>query len=146
MIPDLAEYNYLTKTLKNLGYRKVTGSGWKRTDELFIFDLFPGKRIHTTELLESPLEKSNHQLLHEFSRLYIGILNEYDLIVSKLFRGTPVDYEDCLMLVRLRRAVIDINRLELHFKKLARYDVSESRLAVNMEYFLDLLRREELYD
>ena len=61
--------------------------------DLFIFDLFVGKRVHTTELLTSPLEEGNHKLLKEFSHLYIGILNPYDLIASKLFRGTGVDFE-----------------------------------------------------
>jgi len=110
-----------------------------------IFDLFPGKCIHTTGLLHSPLEAGNHQVLHEFSRLYIGILNDYDLISSKLFRGTRVDVEDCLMVVRARRGTIDIKHLEQHFRELASYDISEERLEQHIEYFLELLKEEGLY-
>ena len=145
MVPDESEYKYLVKTLKSLGYRQVTGWGWSREDEPFIFDLFPGKRIHTTELLHSPLDADNHQFLYEFSRIYIGILNDYDLISSKLFRGTRVDVEDCLMLVRARRDKIDIKHLEQHFRELASYDISEERLGQHIEYFLDLLKQEGLY-
>ena len=145
MVPDESEYGYLVKTLKSLGYHQVTGWGWSREGEPFIFDLFPGKRIHTTELLDSPLKADNHLFLYEFSRVYIGILNEYDLISSKLFRGTRVDFEDCLMLVRARRDKIDINHLVQHFKELASYDISEDRLGQNIEHFLDLLKQEGLY-
>jgi hypothetical protein len=145
MVPQESEYKYLVKTLNSLGYRQVTGWGWSREGEPFIFDLFPGKRIHTTELLHSPLEAGNNQLLHEFSRLYIGILNEYDLISSKLFRGTRVDFDDCLMLVRARRTTIDINHLVSHFNELASYDISEDRLGQHIEHFLDLLKQEGLY-
>ena len=145
IVPDESEYGYLVKTLQNLGYRQATGWGWRREGEAFIFDLFPGKRIHTTELLQSPLETGNHELLFEFSRVYIGILNEYDLISSKLFRGTRVDFEDCLMLVRARRDRVDLKHLVQHFNELASYDISEDRLGQHIEHFLDLLKREGLY-
>lgn len=146
MVPVPAEYKYLIKTLQDLGYERVTGSGWRRKEDVFIFDLFEGKRIHTTELLESPLEPGNHSLLHEFSRLYIGVLNEYDLIASKLFRGTKVDFEDCLVLVRAKREELDIEHLKEHYQELASYDVGEERLLGNIDYFLDILRHEGLYD
>jgi hypothetical protein len=145
MVPEEADYRYLIKTLKNLGYRQITGSGWARTDDVYIFDLFAGNRIHTTELLESPLKSKNHILLKEFSRLYIGILNYYDLISSKLFRGTRVDFDDCLMLVEARHDEIDINYLIGHFKKLASYDVSEDRLSKNIDSFLLLLKEKNLH-
>jgi len=76
MIPEANEYWYLIKVLKTLDYKHVTGKGWQKKGDVFRFDLFEGKRIHTTELLESPLEPGRHSLLKEYSRLYIGILNE----------------------------------------------------------------------
>jgi len=145
LVPDEAEYRYLIKVLKDLDYQQTTGSGWQKKEEKFIFDLFPGKRIHTTELLSSPLEEGNHILLKEFSRLYIGILNHYDLIASKLFRGASVDFEDCLMLVRARKDEFDIKRFIQHFKELASYDISEDRISVHLDHFLDLLRKEKLH-
>ena len=99
MVPMAREYAYLTKQLKDLGYKQITGSGWQRAGENFRFDLFQGNRIHTTELLVNPIEMGRHSILKEFSYLYIGILNHYDLISSKLMRGTNVDFEDCLRLV-----------------------------------------------
>ena len=106
-----SEHDYLTKQLKAIGYKQATGSGWKRTGEEFRFDIFRGHRIHTTELLRSPLEKGKHSILREFSHRYIGILNDYDLISSKLMRGTRVDFEDCISLTEAHRAEINVEKL-----------------------------------
>lgn len=145
IVPIKQEYRYLIKTLKDLGYKQQTGSGWHKSGNLFVFDLFMGQRIHTTDLLESPLEKGNHTLFKEFSHLYIGILNPYDLIASKLFRGTAVDFEDCLVLMRSRKESIDLPRVEKHVKELASYDISENRIIGNLKHFLNQVRKEALY-
>ena len=144
MVPKINEYEYLIKQLSALGYKQVTGSGWERSGESFRFDIFRGNWIHTTELLESPLVNGRNTILMEYSHLYIGILNEYDLISSKLMRGTKVDFEDCLMLVTARREM-KVNQLVEHFHGMITYDISEDRLRPNIERFLDLLRENGLY-
>ncbi len=146
MTPKVREHDYLTKQLKVLGYKQATGSGWKRDGEDFRFDIFRGNRIHTTELLDSPLEEGRHSILMEFSHLYIGILNDYDLISSKLMRGTSVDFEDCLSLAEARREEIDIERLIRHFHEMVNYEVGEYRVRPNIDHFLALLREKGLYD
>jgi hypothetical protein len=146
IVPVEREYKHLVRMLKDLGYQQTTGAGWRKQGDLFIFDFFPGKRIHTTELLESPLEEDRHVLLKEFSHLYIGVLNDYDLICSKLFRGTSVDFEDCLMLARAHRDIINLEHLDLHFREMAQYDISETRILGNLDRFLDLLQRESSYE
>ncbi len=145
IVPVEREYKYLIKVLKDLGYQQTTGSGWLKEEEGFIFDLFPGSRIHTTELLVSPLEVGRHTLLKEFAHLYVGILNDFDLITSKLFRGISVDYEDCLMLFRARKGEFDVENFISHFKELASYDISENRMNQNLEDFIKLIKREKLY-
>ncbi|RLB71883.1 MAG: hypothetical protein DRH07_05745 [Deltaproteobacteria bacterium] len=145
MVPEVKEYEYLIKQLRALDYKPVTGSGWERTGENFQFDIFRGNRIHTTELLESPLSVGRNTALAEYSHLYIGILNEYDLISSKLMRGTRVDFEDSLMLVAAHRGKIDIDKLVGHFQELVTYDVSVDRLKPNIERLLELLRENGLY-
>ncbi|MBW2709010.1 MAG: hypothetical protein JRD04_06960 [Deltaproteobacteria bacterium] len=146
MVPKLKEHTYLTKQLKAIGYSRTIGSGWKRDGEDFRFDIFNGNRIHTTELLASPLEEGRHSFLKEFSYLYIGILNDYDLISSKLMRGTRVDFEDCLSLAEAHRADIDMERLVHHFCEMVGFDVAEHRLRTNIDHFLELLREKGLYD
>ncbi len=145
MVPGIKEYEYLMRQLNALGYKQMTSSGWERAGEGFRFDIFRGNRVHTTELLESPLAEGRNTVLAEYSHLYIGILNEYDLISSKLMRGSRVDFEDCLMLVTARKGEIDINRLVEHFHAMISYDVAEDRLRPNIKRFLELLRENELY-
>ncbi len=146
MVPIPLEYAYLTNQLQALGYRQISGPGWQRASEVFRFDLFCGNRIHTTELLEAPLEKERNVKLLELSRIYVGILNDYDLISSKLMRGTKVDLEDCLSLAKAHADTIDIENLVKHFRELVSFDIAEVRLMPNIERFLELLREEGLYD
>ena len=144
MVPNVNEHDYLVKTLKQLGYKSASGWGWSRGDG-FVFDLFRGKTVHTTELIESPLTAENHTLVKEFSQIYLGVLNYYDIIISKLFRGTEVDNEDCLVLVRNKSQEIDLRRLEERFQKTASYDILEGKVIQNWEYFVELLLKEGLY-
>lgn len=143
MVPDIGEYEYLIKILKQLGYRPASGAGWAR-DDGFIFDIFRDKRVHTTELLESPLDEGNNVMVKEFSRLYLGVLNHYDILISKLFRAASVDIEDCLMLIKIRRQEIDIDRFIRRFKETASYNVSEEKVNKNLSHFLKILAKEGL--
>lgn len=141
IVPDIAEYNYLLSNLRQLGYISVTGWGWARKGDGFVFDLFRGERVHTTELIESPLDKNNHILLKEFSRIYLGILNYYDIIITKLFRASTIDIEDCLSLIKAKKEEIDLSILTERFKKTASFDISEDKVTSNLEYFLRLLKK-----
>ena len=141
IVPDLNEYKYLISNLEELGYKSVTGSGWSR-DEGFIFDFFKGKMVHTTELLESPLDNRNHILIEELNHVYLGVLNCYDLIISKLFRGSGVDFEDCLILVRAKEKDINLELLKKRFKETSSFDVSEDRVNKNLDHFLRILKDE----
>ncbi len=144
MVPDLAEHAYLVKTPTDLGYRRVTGSGFSR-DGRFIFDLFRGNRIHTTELLDTPLRDGGHVLYKEFTYLYVGILNVYDLMISKLFRGTETDFEDCLALVTARQDAIILNAFEKRYRETATYDVATEKMLGTLELFLQLAKKERLH-
>ncbi|MFA5144542.1 MAG: hypothetical protein WC723_00825 [Candidatus Omnitrophota bacterium] len=143
IVPNLDEYEYLVSTLKQLGYKSASGWGWERGDG-FIFDLFRGKAVHTTELLESPLGKGNHIFVKEFDRIYLGVLNYYDIVISKLFRATAIDIDDCLVLVRDKNKDIDFKQLEKRFKETASFDVSEDKVNKNFEHFLKILKKEGL--
>ena len=139
VVPDISEYEYLINILQQLGYKSITGSGWSR-DDGFIFDLFRGKFVHTTELLKNPLDEDQHVLVKEFNKVYLGVLNYYDIIITKLFRATSVDIEDCLMLLRSKRSEIDIECLEKRFKETASFDISEDKVNKNLEYFLKMAK------
>jgi hypothetical protein len=141
LVPEEKEYKYLIKTIKQLGYKSARGSGWSREGG-FIYDLFQGSRVHTTELLESPLDEGNNMLINEFSHIYLGALNYYDLIISKLFRGAGIDFEDCITLHKARKKGIDLEFLEKRFRETASFDVSEEKVNKNLDYFLDSLKKQ----
>lgn len=145
IIPIEAEYVYLGKILENLGYQQVAASKWRGKGELYEYDFFKGKKIHTTELLESPLDKGNHEALFEFSYLYIGILNYYDLMISKLFRGTSVDIEDCALLIKAKIDSINMDIFKKRYEETAKYEIAHDRVMRNFESFLTMLKKEKLY-
>jgi len=66
MVPVEPEYRYLIKTLKDLGYRQKTGSGWQKKGDLFIFDLFVGKRINTRNCWNLPWKRATIRRLKNF--------------------------------------------------------------------------------
>jgi len=142
IVPEIGEYEYLVRTLDQLGYKSVSGSGLRRGDD-FVFDLFRGPRVHTTDLSESPLDPENHIFIKEFTYIYLGVLNFYDLLISKLFRGTTADMDDCLALMTHKRKGIDIPIFEKRFRATASYDIAEERLIKNLEYFLRLIRERD---
>ena len=146
MVPNTDEHEYLVRQLKALGYKSVSGAGWRRDGDAYHFDLFSGNRIHTTELLQSPLENGRNEAWFELSRIYVGILNDYDLIASKLMRGTRVDYDDCLTLLEAHMGRIDVNRLVSHYRELVSYDISEDRIRKNIEIFLEMATERGIYE
>lgn len=141
IVPYEHEHDYLVSTLKDLGYKSDSGWGFSR-DDGFIFDLFRGNRVHTTELIEPVLDKGNHVLVKEYSYIYLGVLNFYDIIISKLFRAASVDTEDCLMLIKAKKREIDMDNLVSRFRATASYDVSGDRVNKNLDYFLRHARKE----
>jgi hypothetical protein len=140
LVPEPTEYEYLINILKQLGYKAVSGSGWAK-DDGFIFELFRGKKVHTTELLESPLKKGNNILIKEFIHIYLGALNYYDLMISKLFRATAIDIDDCLSLLKKKGREIDLKRLKTRFQRTASFDISEDKVNKNLEHFLKIIRK-----
>ena len=143
LVPKESEYRYLVQLLKDLGYRKISGAGWA-ADKGFIFDLYPGKKIFMTELLESPLKIGNNISLKEFEYIYVGILNFYDLIISKIFRYSTVDIDDCLVLFRAKKTEINIEELKERFFETSSYDVSDEKNKKHLTHFLNTLRKEGL--
>ena len=141
IVPNEDERDYLIGILKQLGYKPASGWGWSR-DGGFVFDLFRGNFVHTNELLNSPLDKGNNILFKEFSHIYLGILNYYDIIISKIFRGSAVDNEDCLALLKNKRSEIDMVKLDKRFRETASYTVPEEPVINNWEHFLGLVKKE----
>lgn len=70
----------------------------------------------------------------------LGVLNHYDLIISKLFRGSSVDFDDCLLLLKNKQGEIKIDVLAARFKETALYEIAEDKVNKNLEHFLRLAK------
>jgi hypothetical protein len=142
VVPVEKEHDYLVDILQKLGYVPFTDHGWRKEGG-FVFDLYRGPRVFTTVLLDSPVEEGRNTLFQEFTFLYIGILNDYDLLISKLFRGNQTDIEDCLALIRHRGGNFDLPYFERRFRETASDNVvGEDRIIKNLEYFMRLIAEE----
>lgn len=142
LVPDQEEYAALLSTIQKLNYRQVTGSGWAR-DGGFVFDLFRGKVVFQTELLDSPLDEGMHIPIRAFKRLSVGALNDLDLIISKMFRGSNVDVDDCLRLIHRRGKDFDWEKLRERYKETALYDLNPNQMMKNLDYLLAGLKDRE---
>lgn len=138
LVPNEKEYERLVKFLIRAGYGRVTGESWKRPGEVIRYDVYLGKRVFHTELIDSPLEGNGHQKIWEGKKIYLGVLNSVDLIITKLFWGTEQDIEDCLTL--LDHEAVSLRALEERYRETASYEISEERVIKNLEHFLTKAR------
>jgi hypothetical protein len=143
LIPDPNHHKALIQTLQRLGYKQATQYGWKHPDNTFIFDLFPGSQIYCTALLDSPHLPSMHTLIRKFKYFQLGVLNSYDLIISKMFRGSGVDVQDCLCLLRAEKNDLDLLHLTRRYIDTAGYDTNPEKCKKNFKYFLEEMNRED---
>ncbi len=138
LVPDAKEHKRLLEFLKRAGYSEVTSYGWKRAGEGIVFDLYPGQQVYSTMLLTSPLDRGGNKKIRVWKKIYLGVLNPIDLIISKMFRGTDVDVKDCLTL--LHNEKVDLKKLEARYRETAKYEVSEERVLGNLDLLLRPLR------
>jgi hypothetical protein len=47
--------------------------------------------------------------------------------------------------MKARREKIDVERLVVHYRELVSYDISEARVGVHIDRFVELLRAEKLH-
>lgn len=139
VVPDGDEYDALIRTIKKLGYRPASGSGWAIDGDPFIFDLFKGQRVFTTGLLDSPLEAGRHIPLREIGKLQISALNDLDLVISKMFRADAIDVQDCSALIKARGGAFDVEALKARYRETASFDVGERRVLGHLDRLLSEL-------
>ncbi len=140
IVPVEGEYRKLIGVLQSIGYRQVTGYGWGHPQDNLIFDLYCGHRIYTTELIESPLLKGNSARWKVFKKLEIYILNSYDLIISKMFRGDATDVEDSVVLIKSGPMPVNLEKLFRRYKETAAYEVQEEKVIKTFGFLVDALK------
>jgi len=142
IVPEKNEYDKLIKFLKALNYRYKGNVLAHDDDPNFIYQLWCGNRVFTTDLLESPLKENNHILINRWSHIYLGALNLTDLIITKMFRGTPADREDCI--AAFATGQVDAENLLDRYSEAARYDLNPEKVLQNFGYLAEGLHKAQL--
>lgn len=56
--------------------------------------------------------------------------------IFDLFRGTEVDVDDCLRLIRARGEAFDPEKLKARYQETALYDLNPDKMMKNLDYLL----------
>ncbi len=133
----VTEHEKLMKFLKAIGYREKVGGLEHPDDPYFLYQFWSGNRVFTTDLLDSPLETGKHIPVKEWDYIYLGALNLVDLIITKMFRGTGVDVDDCIAIFETGR--VDSDELLERYAEAAGYDLNPDKMMHNFILFVDQL-------
>jgi hypothetical protein len=141
-VPMHKEYDRLMKFLGDLGYEEKGGGLAHDDDPNFIYQFWCGNKVFTTDLLDSPLDPGKHILIKRWSHIYLAALNLTDLIITKMFRGTSVDRDDCI--VAFATGKVKAEKLLERYSETARYDLNPKKMMRNFVYLAEGLREQEL--
>jgi hypothetical protein len=134
LVPILSQHDLLVSTLLKIGYVKVTGSAYRHPHQPWLYDLFRGQTVFQTDLLDPIQEEGNHREILKFKRLQLGCLNPADLIISKMFRGTSVDVDDSITMIKSEN--LDLQMLAERYKETAGYYFYPERCKQNLQYLI----------
>ena len=141
-VPVAREYERLMKFLRDLGYEQKGGGLAHDDDPDFIYQFWCGDKVFTTSLLDSPLEPDKHILIKRWSHIYLAALNLTDLIITKMFRGTSVDRDDCI--AAFATGKVNAEKLLERYSESARYDLNPEKMMKNFVYLAESLRELKL--
>ena len=141
-VPMQKEYDRLMKFLGDLGYEEKGGGLAHDDDPHFIYQFWRGNKVFTTDLLDSPLDPGKHILIKRWSHIYLAALNLSDLIITKMFRGTSVDRDDCI--AAFATGQVKAEELFERYSEAARYDLNPEKMMKNFVYLAEGLRELEL--
>jgi len=105
------EYKYICKIFEQIGFEKKGELRWF-TQEGLAFDLFHSSNILGTDLLSDCLENSKY--IKSFGNIKLYTLSLYDIIISKLARGDPRDFDDIKNILENK---IDTQKLVKRYKE-----------------------------
>jgi len=142
VVPVVTEYEKLMKFLKAIGYREKGGGLEHPDDPYFLYQFWSGNRVFTTDLLDSPLDVGKHIVIRKWRHIYLGALNLVDVIITKMFRGTGVDVDDCLAVFETGQ--VDADELLKRYFEAASYDLNPDKMMQNFIVFADRLVSKDL--
>jgi hypothetical protein len=142
LVPDPDQFHAVVNMVTKMGYAKVSVFGYEHPNKHWKFDLFPGQRIFETELLDPVPEAGRHRVIKSFRHLTLACINPDDLIISKMFRGTMVDVQDSITMIKAER--LDLTGLAQRYKETAGYYIRPERCKTNLQYLIEDLEKEKI--
>ena len=137
IVPVGKEYERLMKCLRSLGYEEKGGGLAHPDDPYFLYQFWVGNRVFTTDLLDSPLDPGKNIPIKKWRHIYLGALNLQDLIITKMFKGTQVDIDDCVD--AFTTSEIDPEELLKRYAEAAKYDLNPEKMIQNFIVFAEAL-------
>ena len=142
IVPLQKEYERLMKFLRSIGY-KEKGNGFVHPDDPnFLYQFWTGNRVFTTELLDSPLDTGKNIPIKKWRHIYLGALNLQDLIITKMFKGTQVDLDDCVAAFAAYK--MDLEALLKRYAESAKYDLNPEKMMANFIIFAETLLEKKM--
>ena len=137
IVPVSKEYERLMKFLRSLGYEAKGGGLAHPEDPYFLYQFWVGKRVFTTDLLNSPLDPDKNIPIRKWRHIHLGVLNLQDLIITKMFRGMQTDVNDCVAV--FAASEIDPEELLKRYAETAKYDLNPEKMIQNFIVFTEAL-------
>ena len=142
IVPVEKEYERLLIFLQSIGYQEK-GNGFAHPDDpYFLYQFWTGKRVFTTELIDSPLEPGKNILIKKWRHIYLGALNLQDLLITKMFRGTQVDIDDCV--AAFATSKMDPEALLERYIEASKYDLNPEKMMANFFIFAETLAEKNM--
>lgn len=142
LVPRQRELKELVRALRSLGYSEHTSTKFLHPRGTWLFELNPGQTIFQTELLDPVDRPGQHSVAKQIGKVTVAVLNSYDLIISKMFRGDQVDVEDSITL--LQHETLDITALAKRYKETADYYFDPAKVKQNLGYLIIDMKREQM--
>lgn len=134
LVPDPVHYDRIIRLVKDLGYTDATGAGFRHPNNLWIFEFFRGQRIFQTDILDPIQEPGKHRVIRDFGHITLACINPDDLIISKMFRGTSVDVQDSVVMIKSE--TINLGALAERYKETAGYYYNPNTCKTNLAYLI----------
>jgi hypothetical protein len=134
LVPRFDEYDHLMDVLTTKLSYKDTDVGFRDPSGVYRFDLYRGNVVFQTELLDPVDRPDRHKVIHAHHRLTVGVLNPYDLIISKMFRGDDVDVQDSITM--MKSEVLDLRYLGERYIETAAYYYNEPSCKRKLGYLI----------
>ncbi|MFH1668991.1 MAG: nucleotidyltransferase [Candidatus Woesearchaeota archaeon] len=127
------DYEYLCSIFEKIGFKRLGTIRWQTQEGLF-FDLFEGSNILGTALLSDFVSKS--KFIRSFDNIELYTMSLDDIIISKLARGDPRDFDDI-------RRIFETQKIDLK-ELVKRYEdtMETSVVALYKQKLLDLIEIE----